>query len=288
MTYWMNGEFAEKPGAVSITDRGFLLGDGVFETLLAAAGTPIFWHAHINRLRKGLEALQIKAPLDALSLELVRELAIRNDLEKTNTAVRLTVTRGPGARGLLAPPETNPTMLLTMAPYSQLSNKLPMRLCVSQFRRSEHSITARHKTLNYLDNTLARNEADGCGADDAVMLNSAGRVAGVSAGNIFAISSERELITPPVGEGALPGVVRQQILTHAEAAGVSIIEAPIEQRMLEKASLLVSNSLMGVRQAVLTGNDSSTPHGDLQIIHRLQSCYQTIVDQDVASRTGER
>ena len=289
MTYWMNGAFADEMSAVSTADRGFLLGDGVFETVLVINGVPVFWDAHLQRLQNGLKALQIDAPLQELSTDLVSALAERNGLETRTAALRLTVSRGPGGRGLLAPTpaQSNPTMLLTMAAYDAPPSKAAIRLGISQYRRCEQSISARNKTLNYLDNSLARNEAAASGAGEAVMLNSAGRVACVSAGNIFVFRGDNSLITPPVEEGALPGIVRQHILGRAHEAGLSVAEAPIETHALEKATLIVTNSLMGIRGATLAEDDSSLPDQGLKIIHRLQSWYQNIVDEDVASRAAQ-
>ena len=158
MTFWLNGEFRDGAAAIDIADRGFLLGDGVFETFLLVDGRPAFRAAHLKRLRAGAEALRIEANIDDAEIDAaIEDLASRNGAAAGTASARLTLTRGPGTRGL-APVKSGarPTLLLTAADYALPDETLAARLIVSRYRRSEHSLAARHKTLNYLDNVMAR------------------------------------------------------------------------------------------------------------------------------------
>lgn len=279
MTFWLNGAFKDDPHAVSIADRGFLLGDGLFETILVVDGVPAFLNAHIARLSNAMKALSFDASIDEAIGGVVGELAKRNGLQTGFAAARLMVSRGAGGRGL-AFPETPPTILVTIHNYAPPDRDGPARLMVSQFRRSETSLSSRFKTLNYLDNTMARHEADGRGCDEAIMLNSAGRVACASAANIFVIAKDGRIITPPVREGALPGVIRS-LLLREEAK-----EAEIEPALLEKTGLFITNSLIGLRGACLGGKPAASQPAH-NVVQRLQAWYDGVLQTDLEHRASK-
>lgn len=285
MIFWLNGEFSTKPNAIDIADRGFLLGDGIFETILVVNGVPAFFDAHLNRLRAAMAALRLGAEIDDSFPSVVLELAERNRLLKGLAAVRLTVSRGTGARGLLIPTDTppRPTLLATISKYHAPSDAPPIRLAVSSFLRSEASLTSRFKTLNFIDNVMARNEAAARECDDAVMLNNAGRVACVSAGNIFQFVGDSAAVTPALGEGALGGIVRESLLNGA-ASGIAIEEGVIERDALVGANLFITNSLLGIRRAVMAGADAALPALADNPLRRLQSWYEDVLNEDIKQR----
>ena len=286
MTFWLNGEFRDGAAAIDIADRGFLLGDGVFETFLLVDGRPAFRAAHLKRLRAGAEALRIEANIDDAEIDAaIEELASRNGAAAGTASARLTLTRGPGTRGL-APVKSGarPTLLLTAADYALPDETLAARLIVSRYRRSEHSLAARHKTLNYLDNVMAREEAAAAGADDAVMLNGAGRAACASAANIFLVR-DGAVATPPLDEGAMPGIVRAVLLDRAKAAGIGIAEAPVRLEDLRDSTLFLSNSLIGLRAASL-GEGRRQDEAAQQILRTLKSCYAEALSSDLAKRAA--
>lgn len=274
MTYWLNGDFKENTTAIDIADRGLLLGDGLFETLLVVDGAPVFLDQHLRRLREGAKALALNAPLgDQDTAQIINRLAIENGAAKGEASVRITVTRGVGARGLDYDDVAVATVMITLGASAPKQSGRPSRLMIARQRRCEHSLSARWKTLNYLDNTIARNEALKAGADDAVMLNSAGRVACASAANIFAIANGA-VTTPPISEGALPGIVRARLLCLARADGVPIKVAPITVGALSQSALFLTNSLIGLRAAHFrTGHDDRAQ----EILQSLQSCYADAV-----------
>lgn len=254
---WLNGALEPLDQArIDPTDRGFLLGDGLFETLRAERGAPLHASRHLARLRAGAAVLAIPLPWpdDALIDAMAAVLA---GLAHQEAALRLTLTRGLGPRGVLPPEAPRPTCLMTAAPLPP--PPLPARVVTASVTcRNEQSPLSRLKTLNYLDSILARQEAASLGADDAILLNTAGRVAEATAGTLF-ISLCGETLTPPVSEGALPGIARALLLESGAA-----IERPVTRADLALAdSAFIANSLH--RRAIrwLDGKELFVSHGKL-------------------------
>ena len=240
---WLNGIIVpEHEARIAPDDRGLLLGDGLFETLRVSGGRPLRLDRHLARLRAGAEILGLPVPLDdAEFAAAMAALLARRGLSEAS--LRLTLTRGPAPRGLLPPAEPTPTMLLTAAP---LPPPLPpAHVVVAQrTRRNEHSPLSRIKSLSYLDGVLARQEAARRGADDALLLNTAGRVAEASAANLFLLL-DGTLVTPPVAEGALPGVLRAAVLDAFPVA-----ERPVTVEDLHRAEEAFLTSSLGVRPVI--------------------------------------
>ncbi|GJL93894.1 MAG: 4-amino-4-deoxychorismate lyase [Hyphococcus sp.] len=284
MTFWLNGEWRDDEVAINIRDRGVLLGDGLFETVRVEKGHAAFLNMHLDRLRNSLAALKIPQVTPEDMPSLINELACRNECIDQSASMRLTITRGISERGLVFSREQQPTVVMTMAPIASPSDA-PLTLMVSAYRRGISSIMARHKTLGYLDNIMAREEAANVKADDAIMLNGAGRAACASAANIFVITPEGKVLTPPLDEGALPGIVRQLLLKQAKHYGIQILETPIERDMLTGNVLFLSNSLIGLRRAFLDESNHSTPAME-NIFTQLQTCYQDAFVKSLGQEAG--
>ncbi len=243
MIVFLDGRLvAEEAARISPADRGFTLGDGLFETLRATAGTIHRLPAHLARLRHGAEVLGLPLPSLDWADALARTLAA-NGL--TDAVLRLTVSRGAGPRGVLPPADPIPTVLIGAAPLPAPAP--PARLIIATAtRRNEHSPLCGIKSLNYLDNIIARQEAAQRGADDALLLNTAGRVAESTIANVFAVL-DGALVTPPLAEGALPGVMRAAVL--AEGA----VERPLTPQDLERAQEIFLTSSLGIRSVAGLG-----------------------------------
>ena len=237
MTVWLNGRLVDA-GVIDATDRGFTLGDGLFETVRVRAGAPVFFDRHLARLRDGARVLDIPVPAaDAALAEAVAALLAAEGLADGH--VRVTLTRGPAPRGVLPPASPNPTLLVTAGPVPAAA---PARLVVAEVtRRNEMSPLSRIKSLNYLDNILARQEAARRAAEDAVLLNTAGRVAETTIANLFAVI-DGVLVTPPVAEGALPGIMRGLIVER-----IGAVERPIAPSELHHADALFLSNSLGLR-----------------------------------------
>jgi len=226
-------------------DRGFTLGDGLFETVLAEHGALARLEAHLARLRAGCEALGLPAPDPNEAERLMRLALSAAELEGARAAVRLTLTAGSGGRGLDRPDGLSPRLVATAAPAPRPLT--PARLATARVRRNDASPASRHKTLAYLDNVLARREARAAGADEALMLNTRGEVACAAAANVFWIAAGR-LFTPALECGVLAGFERAETIVRARALGITVEEVAAPPETLTAAeAVFITNSLIGVR-----------------------------------------
>ena len=227
----LNGAVVEGAASFDLGDRGLTLGDGLFETIAVFGGKPALLGAHLDRLETA--AAEIRLPVDRALCE-AEVLALAAAAGEGDCIVRLSVTRGAGARGLAIPDDASPTVIAASSPYPATMRFTPIRLASVSVRRSPASFVSRAKTLSYLDSVLAFDEARRRGADDALMLNTDGRVASTAMANLFAILGD-ELITPPVGEGVLPGIVRGALLERAESLGLRPVERPLDIEAFDRA-----------------------------------------------------
>jgi branched-chain amino acid aminotransferase len=222
---WLDGRLGpEAEARIDPADRGFLLGDGLFETMRAKAGAVLRLDAHLARLRAGTAVLRI-APLPSdADLTAAFDAVLRaNGL--ADAALRLTVTRGPAGRGLPPPTDARPTVLIAAAP--PLAASAPARVVVAcATRRNEHSPLCAVKSLNRLDDVLARIEAAERGADDALLRNGAGHLVESTVANLFVVI-EGELVTPPLSDGALPGTGRAALIVDHGAVERALTEADL-------------------------------------------------------------
>jgi branched-chain amino acid aminotransferase len=247
----LNGRLIEATAArIDPADRGLLLADGLFETLRVYGGRAFQLEAHLARLAAGAVVLDLPLPPAGDIARAVAETLAANDLREGS--LRITVTRGPGERGLLPPTQPSATLLIVGHP----SGKAPpaaMAAHVSSIRRNEHSPLSRLKSLAYLDNVLALREAAAAGCDEALMLNTAGRLAGGSRSNLFLVLNG-SLVTPPPSEGILAGIARRTLIDLAGEAGIAAREAPLNLDDVEAASeALICNSLLEVRPLARLG-----------------------------------
>ena len=173
------------------------------------------------------------------------------------STLRVTVTGGPGERGLLRPATRAPNMLTSRSRWSLDRLFAPATAVIARICRNESSPWSRHKVVGYLDNITALEEARRAGADDAIMLNTRGEVACSTAGNVFAMV-DGVLCTPPPEVGALPGVMRGLVLQLAQSCGLQAAERSLTQDDLRTASLVfVTNSLRGIVPIRRIGSQSS-------------------------------
>lgn len=239
----LTGETVQS-AVLPLSDRGLLLGDGLFETLPVLGGHPLWWHEHRNRLLAGAE--QIGLTLNVARLDEAVTLLAHHS-ERENAILRLTVTRGGGGRGLLPPETAEPTLFGTLSPLPQGLAFADTSLILSTIRRNKTSPTTSLKSLNYLDNIMATREAATRGADDALFLNTGGMVTSSTICNLFAIFGDK-IVTPPVSDGLLPGIVRAQLLTLLPQWGFEAREESLTYAQLKKADgLFLTNSLRFIR-----------------------------------------
>jgi branched-subunit amino acid aminotransferase/4-amino-4-deoxychorismate lyase len=263
---------ADPPGAIPFDDRGLLLGDGLFETLLFTRGELVLAEAHARRMIDGAAALGLPAPTVAAfmgcGLAAVREAGFT----ASRAAVRVTLTAGSGGRGLDRPAAPQPRLFATAA--LSVRPDSPASLFVAQIRRNQVSPTTRWKTLAYLDNVLARREAVAAGADEAVMLNTLGQVACAAAANLFWLH-DGVLFTPAPETGRLDGVMARQAAAAAAKIGVELRQVRVGPEALGGAdAVFLTNSLVGVRRAFLAGQAPPAPH---TLVERLAGAVSRFV-----------
>ena len=227
-----------------LSDRGLLLGDGLFETLLALDGVLQGPQAHLARMARGCAVLGLPLPNSDTALSLMQAAIADAGLERGRAAVRLTYTAGSGGRGLVRPQDPSPRLFATAAP-SPLP-KTPARLALASVQRNASSPTAHHKTLAYLDNVMARREALALGADEAVMCNTDGHLACAAAANLFWIEGG-VLMTPDLACGVLPGLMRARVLAAVGVLGLAVQVVTIAPEALDVAqAIFLTNSLNGL------------------------------------------
>lgn len=244
---YVNGEFVtEANAAISPLDRGFTLADGLFETMVAAGVRVFRIEDQLARMRRGADLLQLPMP-DADELAaIIEECLRRNGLPLS--VVRLTLSRGVDlGRGLNAPAALEPSVVARIAPWAGPPSSLPpgRTLVTSSLARNDRSPLARVKSLSYVDGVVARLEAQRAGADDALMCNTRGLVTGATSSNIFAVMGG-VLVTPPVEDGALPGISRLTLLEEAVRLGIACEERSLTPQDVAGAEeALLSNVVQG-------------------------------------------
>jgi len=251
MIVWADGAWRDADGmAPSPLDRGFALGDGLFETVLWENGRLARFTGPAARLHAGAAALGLpKPPAEADLAALAHEAAARNDLASARAAIRISWSAGMGARGLLRAPHARGALFITAAPTAAPTE--PARVIWSPIRRNETAPSSRWKTLSYIDAVMARAEAHSAGFDEALMCNTQGAPVCATAANLWLIQADA-ILTPPVADGALPGVTRAALL----ASDLPIVERTLSQEdVAASAALILTNALIGVRTVSALADD---------------------------------
>jgi branched-chain amino acid aminotransferase len=228
MQIYFDGKYVSRAEAkVSVFDHGLLYGDGIFEGIRIYGGNVFRLDEHLERFELSARAIMLKLPLSRAEMaEVVCETCRRNNL--SDGYIRLVVTRGEGDLGL-APWTCPKPVVFCIADKIQLypkefyENGLAI-VTVPTRRISPDALPPTVKSLNYLNNILAKIEAKQAGALEAIMLNHLGFVAECTADNVFVVQ-KGEILTPAASQGALKGITRQVIFDIAKELGVPIREA---------------------------------------------------------------
>lgn len=214
-------------------DRGFVYGDGLFETVRTYAGEPFGLPQHLRRLARSARVFRI--PFDGDPghwLPRIRRCLRANDLLAADAAVRITVSRGAGRFGIVPPPNLRPTVMILATPVDARvaeAQARGVRICFFPFRLVAGTLPS-HKTLHYLPAVLGKMIAGRRGAWEAVYLTTDDSILEGTTSNVFAVERGR-LVTPPL-DGILPGVTRRVVTTLARRAGVKLIERRLSRREL--------------------------------------------------------
>lgn len=227
MKIYIDGKFYDKNNAkISVFDHGLLYGDGVFEGIRAYHGSVFKLKEHIERLYFSAKAILLKIPISPAEMtHAVVETCRKNKLREGY--IRLVVTRGVGTLGLNPNRCERPSVIIiagTIQLYPPSLYKKGMEIVtVATTRNLHNAVNPAIKSLNYLNNILAKIEANNAGVEEAIMLNADGYVAECTGDNIFILKGDR-LLTPPLSAGALYGITRGTVLELAEADGLKVSE----------------------------------------------------------------
>lgn len=289
MLVFLNGKLVpETKAVVSVFDRGFLLGDGLFETLRVFNGKPFLWEQHWKRLQRGAAFLKIKLPFAEKQIrQCAGTLIAKNKMP--DGLLRLVLSRGAGKRGYSPKGATRPTLVMSLHPMSSNSRfsvsadrlkpelqRAPVKwkLITSSFRLPANEPLARFKTCNKLPQVLARAEADDAGADEALLLNTDGFVVEGASSNLFWIE-RGTVFTPPLQAGILAGVTREVVRDICARLKIPLREKNIRRNQLALADgIFLSLSSFGIVEAErLDGKKLRRS----SFVSRISNCYNEML-----------
>jgi branched-chain amino acid aminotransferase len=228
----INGKMYSKADArISVYDHGLLYGDGVFEGIRVYGGKVFRLHEHIERLYESAKHIFLEIPWsrEKMTEEVQRTVAVNH---KVDGYIRLVVTRGGGSLGLDPGKCSDPQIIvivddISLYPARYYDEGLEV-VTASVIRNHPNALSARVKSLNYLNNILAKIEAVRAGCQEAIMLNHQGEVAECTGDNIFVVKHGL-LRTPPSNAGILEGITRGAVIELAEAAGITVQQVALSR-----------------------------------------------------------
>jgi branched-chain amino acid aminotransferase len=283
MIVFLNGKFVpEEQALVSVFDRSFLYGDGLFETILVANGVAFRWRQHLDRLWQGAAFLGINPPYQQDELaRFATALISENRLPKG--LLRLTLSRGIGPRGYSPRRADSPTLVMTLSALagSELDVIQNWRLRTSSFRLPADQALARFKSCNKLPQILARGEAERDESDEALLCNTDGFVVEGASSNLFWIKQDA-ICTPPLASGILSGVTRLIILELCRDLNLQAHERnTAASELFDTDGVFLSLSSFGVVQAAsLDGR----PIRQSNLTRRLHCAYLDLVRRETGPR----
>ncbi len=232
MQVYVNGALVPKEQAVvSVFDHGLLYGDGVFEGIRVYGGKVFLLGEHVERLYESALAIRLTIPIAPAEMAAAVEKTVAANGIKDGY-VRLVVTRGAGSLGLDIRKTSNPQVVViadTISLYpAELYEKGMEIITASTIRNHPAALSPRIKSLNYLNNIMAKIEATDAGAPEAIMLNHKGDVAECTGDNLFLVK-RGELLTPPLDAGVLDGITRRAVMRLAVQAGVTVREITLQR-----------------------------------------------------------
>lgn len=279
---FLNGRLSPAgTAAVSVFDRCFLYGDGLFETIRVARGQPFRWADHMRRLDRGAHFLRI--PLSYAADELLENaLELIRQNQMAEALLRLTLSRGSGRRGYSIQGANEPVVVMALhpAPPIDAPPRQPWRLITSSIRLPANDPLAAYKTCNKLPQILARAEAEAAGADEALLLNTEGHLAEASSANLFWIENG-SVATPPLVSGALAGVTRAVTLELCQVLGVPARERNARPEVLRQAQgVFLTLTSAGIVEALYLDDRGLNRSA---LIEPLRQAYVDLVGRETAS-----
>ena len=284
MTVFLNGRFVpEAEASVSVFDRAFLYGDGLFETIRVFRGRPFRWSAHMERLEQGARFVGIKLPFSSDQLlASAQELIARDGMSEA--LLRITLSRGVGIRGYSPKGADQPTLVMSLHPFgtagpadSEIGAPICWRAHVASVRLPAGDALAQYKTCNKLAQVLARAEAEAARADEALLLNTDGNVVEAATGNLFWIN-DGTVFTSPLAGGILRGITRGVVIELCGRLGLPVKEADVTPAALKQVdAVFLSLSSHGV---VTLAAIDGVPLGRSPVITKLAQAYNALLSAE--------
>jgi branched-subunit amino acid aminotransferase/4-amino-4-deoxychorismate lyase len=279
---YLNGRFTRRDEAgIDPLERGVLLGEGVFETMRAESGQLLHADRHHARMSQGAQRLGLAWTMTApIFRDVCQQVIDANALSEARVRATLLApaqdgTPGSGETG--APPTLMIFALPLAAPEVLARLATPWKLHVASFPANHRSPLAGIKSTSYLPHLLARREAVANSADEALLLNTDGAVAECAMANIFVVRTDGTILTPRVEDGALPGIMRGEILRIAAELGIPSLEAAISRDDLPRAAEVFATNV--IQQIVPVSSIEGTWNGGAPgpVTSRLFAAYRASV-----------
>jgi len=266
-------------GSVSTEDRGFLYGDGIYETLRSYKGNPFKLSEHLDRMRNSASLLKISFEHTNVEIcEWINELIEKNRCQ--DAYIRITLSRGAGGGRLQMDNNIDPTTLIqvkALIPYDRNLYDEGMSLVVSDYRRSTSCPISRHKSTNLLKSIILKEEANKKAAHETIILNTNGYVAECIVSNIFMVS-DGSVVTPSLGTNILPGITRKTVLDICHDSSIPVSEEHfMVERLLKSDEVFITNSLMEIMPVSKIDDSKIGKAVPGKITRQLMSAYKRFI-----------
>ncbi len=259
MMVFLNGRFVpETQAVVAVNDRGFLYGDGLFETVRVCGGRLFRMAQHLERMTRGADFLKIQCPFTPRELQdFAGQLIEQNKMPEA--VLRVTLTRGPGERGYAPRAGGRPTVVMTLHDAASLNQPVQWHLITSSYRILAADPLSSFKTLGKLGHVMARGEAVEQGADEALLINSNGEVAETTSGNLFWVYQDT-ICTVPTGRGVLPGITRAVVLEICQTLGLPTNKRVIKPEALRNSEgIFITQTVFGIVPVAVFNGEPVAP-----------------------------
>ena len=266
MIIYANGKYtSQKKLTFDISDRGLLLGDGVFDTMLYQNNELTYYNDHYKRLKTAAKLLSFNFNLTNEQLKkITTNLIKKNNFQNKQIAIRTNITRGVSKRGLDFDKshKVGIYIKLNIIPKSLFMKSI--KLGIANIRRNNTSPISQNKTLNYLDNVIEKNRATKNCYEDAIFLNINKKVSSTTTSNIFYVQKNK-IYTPPLKDGVLNGVMREQFIKKK----IATTQTTSLNNLLKSDYIFLTNSVFGIRPVKTISGSRKTFEGSKKFYTKL-------------------
>ena len=266
MIIYANGKYtSQKKLTFDISDRGLLLGDGVFDTMLYQNNELTYYNDHYKRLKTAAKLLSFNFNLTNEQLKnIITNLIKKNNFQNKQIAIRTNITRGVSKRGLDFDKSHKVGTYIKLNPIPKSLFMKSIKLGIANIRRNSTSPISQNKTLNYLDNVIEKNRAAKNGYEDAIFLNINEKVSCTTTSNIFYVQKNK-IYTPPLKDGVLNGVMREQFLKKK----IATTQTTSLNNLLKSDYIFLTNSVFGIRPVKTISGSRKTFEGSKKFYTKL-------------------